>query len=121
MIEEETGLGDIVTNRGGRTCHAAIVSREVGVPAIIARLFDERDPAVRTLVAQAIADARRLGRKIGLCGQAPSDYPEFARFLIECGIDSMSLNPDAVLATTRLALEAEAQVRAGARDAVAMT
>jgi pyruvate,water dikinase len=88
---------------------------------IIARLFDERDPAVRTLVAQAIADARRLGRKIGLCGQAPSDYPEFARFLIECGIDSMSLNPDAVLTTTRLALEAEAQVRTAARTAVAMT
>jgi pyruvate,water dikinase len=88
---------------------------------IIARLFDERDPAVRTLVAQAIADARRLGRKIGLCGQAPSDYPEFARFLIECGIDSMSLNPDAVLTTTRLALEAEARVRTAARTAVAMT
>ena len=49
---------------------------------IVARIFDERDPAVRTLIAQAIADARRLGRKIGLCGQAPSDYPEFARFLI---------------------------------------
>jgi pyruvate,water dikinase len=70
--------------------------------AIVAHIFDERDSAVRTLVAQAIAHARRLDRKIGLCGQAPSDYPEFARFLVECGIDSMSLNPDAVLATTRL-------------------
>lgn len=74
---------------------------------IVAHVFDERDPAVRKLIAQAIGDARRLGRKIGLCGQAPNDYPEFARFLVECGIDSMSLNPDAVLATTRLVLDAE--------------
>jgi pyruvate, water dikinase len=74
---------------------------------IVAHVFDERDPAVRTLIAQAIAHARRLGRKIGLCGQAPSDYPEFAKFLVECGIDSMSLNPDAVLATTGLVLAAE--------------
>jgi pyruvate, water dikinase len=75
---------------------------------ILAHLFDERDAAVRTLIAQAIQQARRLGRKIGLCGQAPSDYPEFARFLVECGIDSMSLNPDAVLPTARLVLETEA-------------
>ena len=74
---------------------------------IVAHVFDERDPAVRTLIAQAIAHARRLGKKIGLCGQAPSDYPEFAKFLVECGIDSMSLNPDAVLATTGLVLAAE--------------
>jgi phosphoenolpyruvate-protein kinase (PTS system EI component) len=72
-------------------------------------VFDERDEAVRTLVAQAIQHARGLGRKIGLCGQAPSDYPEFARFLVECGIDSMSLNPDAVLRTTRQVLEVEAE------------
>ena len=76
---------------------------------IVAHVFDERDPAVRTLIAQAIQHARRLGRKIGLCGQAPSDYPEFARFLVECGIDSMSLNPDAVLPTTRLVAEVEQQ------------
>jgi pyruvate,water dikinase len=78
---------------------------------IVAHVFDERDKAVRTLVAQAIQHARRLGRKIGLCGQAPSDYPEFARFLVECGIDSMSLNPDAVLSTTRLVIEAERSQR----------
>jgi pyruvate,water dikinase len=59
------------------------------------------------LIAQAIREARRLGRKIGICGQAPSDYPEFARFLVECGIDSMSLNPDAVLPTARLVIDAE--------------
>ena len=75
--------------------------------AIVAHVFDERDAAVQKLIAQAIADARRLQRKIGLCGQAPSDYPEFATFLVECGIHSMSLNPDAVLQTTRRVLEAE--------------
>jgi pyruvate,water dikinase len=74
---------------------------------IVARVFDERNPAVKRLIAQAIAAARRSGRKIGLCGQAPSDYPEFAAFLVECGIDSMSLNPDAVLRTTRLVVNAE--------------
>jgi pyruvate,water dikinase len=76
--------------------------------AIVAHVFDERNPAVQKLIAQAIEHSRRLGRKIGLCGQAPSDYPEFAAFLVECGIHSMSLNPDAVLRTTRLVLEAEA-------------
>jgi pyruvate,water dikinase len=76
---------------------------------IVAHVFDERNQAVRTLIAQAIQQARRLGRKIGLCGQAPSDYPDFARFLVECGIDSMSLNPDAVLPTMRLVAQAEAR------------
>jgi pyruvate,water dikinase len=75
---------------------------------IVARVFDERDPAVQTLIAQAIREARRLGRKIGLCGQAPSDYPEFSRFLVDCGIDSISLNPDAVLRTMRVVQEVEA-------------
>jgi pyruvate, water dikinase len=83
---------------------------------IVAHVFDERDKAVRTLIAQAIQQARRLGRKIGLCGQAPSDYPEFARFLVECGIDSMSLNPDAVLPTTRVVLEVEGKGTAVSRD-----
>jgi pyruvate,water dikinase len=76
---------------------------------IVAHVFDERDAAVRALIAQAIQQARRLGRKIGLCGQAPSDYPEFAKFLVECGIDSMSLNPDAVLRTTRIVVDAETE------------
>jgi pyruvate,water dikinase len=84
---------------------------------IVAHVFDERDKAVKTLIAQAIRQARRLGRKIGLCGQAPSDYPEFARFLVDCGIDSMSLNPDAVLPTARLVLDVEAKRAAATRDA----
>ncbi|MFN9428283.1 MAG: phosphoenolpyruvate synthase [Cyanobacteriota bacterium] len=67
--------------------------------ALIADLFDERHPAVKTMIRLAIETAHRCGRKIGICGQAPSDYPEFARVLVELGIDSISLNPDAVLAT----------------------
>ena len=52
------------------------------------------------MIAQVIAVCRKRGRKIGICGQAPSDYPDFAQFLVECGIDSISLNPDTVLKTT---------------------
>jgi pyruvate,water dikinase len=74
---------------------------------IVAHLFDERNPAVTALIAQVIRTAKAKGRKIGICGQAPSDYPEFARFLIEQGIDSISLNPDAVLRTTLTILDAE--------------
>jgi pyruvate,water dikinase len=66
---------------------------------IVAPLFDERNPAVTRMIAQVIQAAKAKGRKIGICGQAPSDYPEFARFLVEQGIDSISLNPDAVLKT----------------------
>jgi pyruvate,water dikinase len=80
---------------------------------VVAPLFDERNPAVLELVARAIRAARARGRKIGLCGQAPSDYPEFARFLVQEGIDSISLNPDAVLRTTVAILEAE-QAQGGA-------
>ncbi|HSL71700.1 MAG TPA: putative PEP-binding protein, partial [Longimicrobiales bacterium] len=74
---------------------------------LVAHLFDERNDAVKQMIAQVIALAHAAGRKIGLCGQAPSDYPEFARFLVEAGIDSMSLNPDAILATTLAILELE--------------
>ena len=68
--------------------------------AQIAALFNERDEAVRRSCAELIRVAHRYGRKVGICGQAPSDYPEFATFLVEEGIDSLSLNPDAVLRTT---------------------
>ncbi|HEX7239505.1 MAG TPA: phosphoenolpyruvate synthase, partial [Longimicrobiaceae bacterium] len=66
---------------------------------VLAHLFDERDPAVRRTVAEAIRAAHAAGRPISLCGQAPSDFPEFARFLVEEGIDGISLNPDAVIRT----------------------
>jgi pyruvate,water dikinase len=75
---------------------------------IVAHVFDERNPAVKTSIANVIRSAKAKGRKIGICGQAPSDYPDFAAFLVELGIDSISLNPDAVLKTTVRILEMEA-------------
>jgi pyruvate,water dikinase len=74
---------------------------------IVAHVFDERNPAVKTFIAHVIKAAKAKGRKIGICGQAPSDYPEFAQFLVEQGIDSISLNPDALLKTTLKILEME--------------
>jgi pyruvate,water dikinase len=74
---------------------------------MVAHLFDERNGAVEKMVALAIAAAKRSGKKIGICGQAPSDYPEFAQFLVEHGINSISLNPDTVLQTTAHILETE--------------
>ncbi|WP_068818054.1 phosphoenolpyruvate synthase [Phormidesmis priestleyi] len=71
--------------------------------ALVSHLFDERDEAVKRTLRRVIATAKEFDRKIGICGQAPSDYPEFAEFLVELGIDSMSLNPDSVL-KTRLAI-----------------
>jgi pyruvate,water dikinase len=79
---------------------------------MVAHLFDERDGAVERMVTIAIGAARRAGKKIGICGQAPSDYPEFARFLVEKGISSISLNPDTVLQTTHVIVEAEAELAA---------
>ncbi len=74
---------------------------------IVAFDFDERDPGVLEMLRQAIAGARRNGRHVGICGQAPSDYPELARYLVQEGIDSISLNPDSVLATARDLVEFE--------------
>jgi pyruvate,water dikinase len=74
---------------------------------IVAPIFDERNAAVKEMIARVIATCRAKGRKIGICGQAPSDYPEFAQFLVEQGIDSISLNPDTVLKTTLAILETE--------------
>ncbi|EKB48425.1 phosphoenolpyruvate synthase [Cecembia lonarensis] len=64
---------------------------------IVSDLFDENNGAVKSMLAQVIRKAKKANRKIGLCGQAPSDYPEFAQFLVEEGIDSISFNPDALL------------------------
>ncbi|HKL77738.1 MAG TPA: phosphoenolpyruvate synthase [Gammaproteobacteria bacterium] len=74
--------------------------------ALVSPLFDERDEAVKRFIADAIQKVKAKGRKIGICGQAPSDYPEFAQFLVEQGIDSISVNPDA-LATTAKYLKKE--------------
>jgi pyruvate,water dikinase len=66
---------------------------------LVSHIFDERHDAVKAMVREVISVAKRTGRKIGICGQAPSDFPEFATFLVECGIDSISLIPDTVIRT----------------------
>ncbi|HAJ57919.1 MAG TPA: phosphoenolpyruvate synthase [Cyanobacteria bacterium UBA8543] len=76
--------------------------------ALVAGIFDERSTGVKRMVRMAIAEAKEKNRKIGICGQAPSDYPEFATFLVEQGIDSISLNPDSVLKTILMVAEVEA-------------
>jgi pyruvate,water dikinase len=77
----------------------------------VASLFDERDEAVKAMIRQVVGVARDHGRKIGICGQAPSDYPDFARFLVDCGIDAISLTPDRVVDTIRLVSEHEGRTR----------
>ena len=77
---------------------------------ILAPLFDERDPAVQQMLTWAVRAAKRAGRKVGICGQAPSDYPEIVRFLVDLGIDSISLSPDAVISMTHAVLEAESRI-----------
>jgi pyruvate,water dikinase len=81
--------------------------------AIVAHIFDERNPAVKRMIAQVIKAAKARGRKIGICGQAPSDYPEFAQFLVEQGIDSISLNPDVMLKTTLAIADVEQRLHRG--------
>ncbi|HXK23186.1 MAG TPA: putative PEP-binding protein, partial [Myxococcota bacterium] len=76
---------------------------------ILAGTFDERDPAVLRALEMAIREAHRAGRKIGICGQAPSDHPEVAEFLVRAGIDSLSLSADAVVATRLRVAQLEAK------------
>ena len=78
----------------------------------VAALFDERNEAVKWSCAHLIAAAHAANRKVGICGQAPSDYPDFAAFLVERGIDSISLSPDALVRTMRRIVEAESRPRA---------
>jgi len=79
--------------------------------AVIADLFDERNEAVKRLVEFVVRTAKQHKRKIGICGDAPSTYPEFAQFLVKCGIDSISLSPDAVVKTTLKIAEMEKKLR----------
>ena len=79
---------------------------------LVAHLFDERNAAVTDTIARAIHGAHQAGRKIGICGQAPSDYPEFAAFLVREGIDSISLNPDSVPKTMAAIVDAETALAA---------
>ena len=74
---------------------------------LLAAMFDERDPAVMHVIAEAIRKAHGAGIKIGICGQAPSNYPDFAEFLVREGIDSISLNPDSFVKTCAVIAAAE--------------
>ncbi|MBU2561367.1 MAG: phosphoenolpyruvate synthase [Nanoarchaeota archaeon] len=77
---------------------------------LVASIYDERNEAVKKLIRQVIDVANRKGKYIGICGQAPSDFPDFAQFLVEAGIHSMSLNPDTVVKTTLVIAEKEKQL-----------
>ena len=68
--------------------------------SIVTKIANENDPAVKKLIALIIEKCRKRKKYIGICGQAPSDYPDFAIFLVGCGIESISLNPDTVVSTT---------------------
>ena len=69
--------------------------------------FDERDPGVLEMLRLAVIGAKRNHRHVGICGEAPANYPEVARFLVELGVDSISVNPESVLRTTAIVHEAE--------------
>ncbi len=73
----------------------------------LAGLFDEQDDAVKWMIESVIREAHKVGAKVGLCGQAPSDHPEFAAFLVQCGIDSISVSPDSFVAVKRCVAAAE--------------
>lgn len=75
--------------------------------SLVAHLYDERNEAVKRMIAQVIKVAKEKGKKIGICGQGPSDYPEFAQFLVEQGIDTISINPDSIIKTTIAIYEIE--------------
>jgi pyruvate,water dikinase len=77
----------------------------------VSHIYDERNPAIKILIKQLIETAHKFGRKVGICGQAPSDFPDFAAFLVECGIDSMSLSPDTVIKTRLLVAEKEKELK----------
>jgi pyruvate,water dikinase len=76
-------------------------------PTDLAGLFDEQDAAVKWMIRTTITAAHQSNAKVGLCGQAPSDHPHFAEFLVGCGIDSLSVSPDSFVAVKRHVAEAE--------------
>jgi pyruvate,water dikinase len=77
----------------------------------LAELFDEQDEAVKWMIENVIREAHKAGAKVGLCGEAPSNHPEFAEFLVACGIDSMSVSPDSFIAVKQRVAQAEARQR----------
>ncbi len=84
--------------------------------ALLTSLFDERNPAVLRSIERLIADAHEVGCKVGICGQAPSDHPEFAEFLVKAGIDSISLNPDSVIPVLTRVSALEQELAAAASE-----
>lgn len=82
------------------------LDRDSGLDLLMAD-FDERDPAVLKLISKAIAACNNQGKYVGICGQGPSDHPDFARWLMKQGIDSMSLNPDSVISTWQTLAESQ--------------
>ncbi len=76
----------------------------------VSHLYDERNSAVKYLISEAIKTCKKMGKKVGLCGQAPSDYPDFAEFLVKCGIDSISVTPDVAVKTRMLVAELEKNI-----------
>ncbi|MHC4808741.1 MAG: phosphoenolpyruvate synthase [Planctomycetota bacterium] len=89
------------------------VDRDSG---LLQHLFDERDPAVTALIRMVIAGAHAAGRPVGICGEAPSNHPDFARWLLEAGIDSMSLNPDALPTVITTLAEAAGEAAAATKS-----
>ena len=84
----------------------------------LAELFDERDLAVKRMIRRLIKAAHQQGRKVGICGQAPSDHPDFATFLVEAGIDSISLNPDSAISVKQQVAQTEAKLEQGLQKTI---
>ncbi|MCX6794987.1 MAG: phosphoenolpyruvate synthase [Candidatus Falkowbacteria bacterium] len=87
------------------------IDRDSGGSLNVAGVSNEKNEAVKILIGQLIKVAKKYRRKVGICGQGPSDFPDFAEFLVEEGIDSLSLNPDTVIATTIAILKKEKEIR----------
>lgn len=81
--------------------------------ALVSHIYNERNPAVKRMLKLLIETAKRTGTKVGICGQGPSDFPDFAQFLVELGIDTISVTPDSLLKTKRAIAEVEQQIKAG--------
>ncbi|MEO6542182.1 MAG: phosphoenolpyruvate synthase [Ferruginibacter sp.] len=79
--------------------------------SLVAHLYDERDPAVKELLRMLITTAKKMKVKVGICGQGPSDFPDFAQFLVELGIDSISVTPDSVVKTYKAIAEVEKRIK----------
>jgi pyruvate, water dikinase len=79
--------------------------------SLVAHLYDERNPAVKELLRMLITTAKRMKVKVGICGQGPSDFPDFAQFLVELGIDSISVTPDSIVKTYKAIAEVEKTMR----------